>query len=120
MRIVELSLAERDNYLDQIEQQIHSKRGLLIAKKKALEQNAKKNQFLNGISHDYQNYYNYIVKQKQDQLRSMELLKQYIGDINSSGNYTVKDLNKSKKEQKVILNEMGKIKSELDDIIQQP
>ena len=37
MQVYELSLADRDNYLTQIEQQIQSKRNLLLEKRKTLE-----------------------------------------------------------------------------------
>jgi len=119
MRIIQLTLADRDNYLSQIENQIQSKRNLLIAKRRELEKNARGNRFLQGIAKDYLNYQNYIIKQKQDQLKSMALLKQYIGDINASGSYTENDLMRAKKEQNKILKEMKGIKGDLDTIIKE-
>ena len=115
MDLYQITLAEKDNYLDQIEAQITSKRTLLLEKRKNLENSIKQNQFLEGIKSDYQTYNNYIVKQKQDQIRAMGILNQYIGDIMVSGKLTDKDIQDTKTEQNLILSEMDKIKNELNE-----
>ena len=115
MDLYKITLSERDNYLDQIEAQISSKRTLLLEKRKNLEESIKQNQFLEGIKNDYQLYNNYIVKQKQDQIRAMDILNQYIGDIMVSGKLTDKDIQDTKAEQNNILSEMSKIKQELNE-----
>ena len=56
MDLYKITLSERDNYLDQIEAQISSKRTLLLEKRKNLEESIKQNQFLEGIKNDYQLY----------------------------------------------------------------
>jgi len=117
MNVTNFSLNERDGYITQIENQIQSKRNLLLENKKILEKTSKQNQFLQGINNDYKKYHTYIVKQKEDQIKSMGLLQQYIDDIIVSGQHTNKDIKKSKEEQQTILNEMSKIKKNLDDII---
>ena len=117
MQAYQISLAERDNYLTQIEQQIQAKRGLLLEKRKSLEGAVGQNQFLEGVKNDYQRYHNYIVKQNQEQIRAFSLLNQYLGDIMVSGKLTEKDIHSTKKEQKHILREMDKIKGNLDEII---
>ena len=66
----ELTLAERDNYLVQIEAQIEAKRNLLLGKRKFLENTLKENQFLEGVKNDYHKYYDYIAKQKMDELNN--------------------------------------------------
>lgn len=117
MEVYELSLADRDSYLTQIENQIQSKRNLLIDKRKTLEQTVDKNQFLEGVKNDYQRYHNYIIKQNQDQIRAMNILNQYLDDVIVSGKLTEKDIHNTRHEQSQILGEMDKIKGELDNII---
>lgn len=117
MNVVNFSLSERDGYITQIENQIQSKRNLLLQKKKILETTSKQNHFLQGITNDYKKYHNYIINQKEDQIKSMRLLQQYIDDIISSGQHTEKDILKSREEQNNILKEMDLIKRNLDDII---
>jgi len=119
MQVYELTLADRDNYLIQIDNQIQAKRNLLLEKRKTLEETIKQNHFLEGVKNDYNRYHNYIIKQNQEQMRAMNLLNQYLGDIMISGKLTEKDIRNTKREQNEILSEINKIKHNLDEIIKQ-
>jgi len=114
---VQLSLAERDKYLSQIEGQINAKRKLLLKKRDYLNKSLKENTFLESVKNDYEKYRNYIVKEKEDQLRVMDILKQYTEDISVSTKMTEANIKQTKKDQKEIILEMEKIKRELDEII---
>ena len=114
---VELDLATRDNYVRKIEDQIMAKRQMLLNKQNTLRKISKRNEFLNGVQKDYLTYYNFIVKQKHDQIRSMNIINQYLNDIIISGKFTKEDMNEAKKEQKHILGEIGHVKRNLNDII---
>jgi len=113
----QLSLAMRDKYLQQIEQQIAAKRKMLIDKRNYLERTLKENAFLEGVKKDYQKYRDYVVKEKQDQLRAMNVLKQYTEDLVTSTNLTEANIKETKRDQKDILREMEKIKMELEEIM---
>jgi uncharacterized protein YjiK len=113
----QMNLAERDKILTQIEAQIEAKRNLLIKKRSYLEQTAKENAFLEGVKNDYQKYRDYIVKEKEDQIRAMNILKQYTDDLVVSSKLTEADIKKTKRDQHDILREMDKIKRELNEII---
>ena len=110
-------LGERDNYLAQIEKQIKNKRDFLLKKRNKVEHLSKENEFLENVKNDYQKYYNVILKQKQDQMKAMELLHQYIDDIKVSGKLTNQDIINTKREQNTILGEMDRIKKDLDGLI---
>ena len=112
-----MSLGERDNYSSQIEQQIQAKREMLLEKQKTLKRRIQENEYLEGVNNDYNKYYNYIRKQKEDQIKQMELLNQYLNDIIVNGKLTDEDIAQSKKEQDEILNSISEIKSELDKIV---
>jgi hypothetical protein len=116
---MKITLAERDTFLYRIESQIKAKHELLLNKRKALEKTHKQNEFLKGIRDDYQTYYDYIVKQKQDQLLFMERLNQHVDEMVKKSEFTDKDLQRERREQNSILQEMAKIKEDLDKIIQQ-
>ena len=116
--IEDYDLGQRDNYLSQIEQQIKNKRNFLLNKRDKLKHLSKENEFLVNVRNDYQNYHNIILKQKQDQLASMDLLNQYINDIIVSGKLTEQDIKNQKQERNSILREMDKIKKDLDGLIQ--
>ena len=113
----QISLGNRDQYLMQIEAQIADKRKWLLNKRKVLKKTVKENKFLVGVKSDYEKYHNFIVNQKQGQLKAMGLLNQYIGDIIVSGKLTEKDIQQTKDEQKEILGQINKIKSDLDEIM---
>ena len=112
-----LTLAERDEYLVQLEKEIEKKRNFLINKRKELDAMSKKNKFLEHVRKDYDRYNQYIVKEKEGQLKAMNILKQYINDIIISGKLTDQDLEESKKEEMHILKEIHSIKNNLDKLV---
>ena len=116
---IQLDSATRDLYLQKIQDQIMAKRSLLLAKQKMLRKTAKQNHLLNDIMQDYATYYQFIIKQKQDQIRSMEIIKQYLNDIIVSGNFAKTDIIQAKKEQKAILGEINNIRENLYEIMNQ-
>jgi hypothetical protein len=114
---LKMNVGERDNYLNQIEQQIKMKRQLLLEKRKYLEENVKENNFLENVRNDYKKYHDFILKQKQDQIKSMQFLNQYIDDLMVSGKLTEHDIVNSKKEKQEIMSELDKIKKDLDGLM---
>ena len=113
----ELSLDQRDLYLVSIEEQIKNKREMLMKKQKKLQKIAKENEYIELVRNDYQKYYDYIVKQKQDQINAMNYLNQYVDDIIVNGKLTETDLENARLEQEVLMHEMKNIKDDLDTII---
>jgi len=113
----QINLADRDKYLNQIERQIAAKQQLLINKRSYLEKTLKENAFLEGVKNDYNKYRNYIVKEKEEQLRAMNILKKYTEDLAVNTDMTNVNIKETKRDQKSILREIAKIKKELDDII---
>jgi len=114
---LELDLATRDRYLQKIEDQIAAKREMLLAKQKKLRKIAKNNSFLEEVQQDYASYYNFIIKQKEHQIRSMNNIKQYLNDILISGKLTEEDIAEAKKEQRGILGEIKHVKHNLNEIL---
>jgi len=113
-----LTLAERDLYLVHIDTLMDEKRKMLLEKQKTLQQTAKENEYLEMVRNDYRKYYNHIVKQKEDQINAMNYLNQYIDEIIVDGKLTDVDLENAKMEQDELIQEMGNIKSKLDEIIE--
>jgi hypothetical protein len=113
-----LTLAERDLYLVHIDTLMDEKRKMLLEKQKTLQQTAKENEYLEMVRNDYRKYYNYIVKQKEDQINAMNYLKQYIDEIIVDGKLTDVDLENAKMDQDELIQEMDNIKSKLDEIIE--
>jgi chromosome segregation ATPase len=112
-----MPIATRDIYLLQINQEIQNKKKLLIKKKKELEKKEDSNELLSTVKQDYTKYYDYIIKQKQDQYNAMQLLNEYLDDLMKTDKIVSKNLKTAKYDQKEILNEINKIKGELDELI---
>ena len=112
-----MSLVEKDQKLLQIEELIDAKRRMLLEKQKKLRFVTKQNEFLNVVKNDYINYYNYIAQQKQDQIKALELLNNYINELSTSGELSKYNIDDAKFEQSKILKEVSSIKNGLDTII---
>ena len=98
-----MSLSERDLIYMNIQSQIKAKHNMLLKKQTFLKKQEKDNEFLKSVRNDYINYFQIIVKQKQQQLDSMNLLTQYLKDLIISEKLTETDLLKAKIEQKNIV-----------------
>jgi hypothetical protein len=96
---------------------IKIKRNMLIQKQKKLKQLIKQNNFLKDVRNDYVSYNNYIVKQKEDQIIALQLLKKYIHDLTISGNLSENNLKDALYEQNKIKKELKSIKLGLDNIM---
>ena len=112
-----IHLENRDQKLLQIENLIDAKRKMLIGKQKKFKNLTKQNEFLNEVKQDYNKYYGYIVKQKEDQMSALTMLNGYIKDLTVSGNLSKNNIEDAKNEQNKILNEINSIKKGIDDII---
>jgi len=112
-----MSLAERDLALIKIESQIESKRKLLLEKRKKLEETAKTNEFLKMVLGDYATYYDKIEDEKEKQINTMNMLNNYVKDIMKSGKLTDADIVRAKEDQRMLLQEIGSIRKELDEAI---
>lgn len=113
---ITMTLTERDFYINQIEQQIQEKEQLLINKYKQINNLAEKNNFLTVIKNDYTNYYNYIVKEKKEQILAMENINAYLTSLFLNTKLSADKINDAKLEQQRILREMNIIKTKLNNI----
>ena len=116
--VTQKNIEESDSKLLHIEKLIAAKRNLLLSKQNKLKKISKNNHFLSEIRDDYKKYYGYIAKQKEDQIRALDMLNTYINDLAVSGELSKHNINDSKHEQKKILNEINSIKQGLNEIIQ--
>ena len=109
-----MTLSERDQYVMIIENEIQKRRELLLEKRNYLKKVRNQNEFLEEVISDYGKYYGYIVEQKQEQMRALDMLNKYINGLIEKENMTSENLKDAKQEQKKIIYEMKKIKKGLD------
>jgi len=93
------------------------KRQMLLDKCAQLKTVQKENQFLGIIKNEYNDYYNYILKQKQDQIQALNRLNEYINELQSSNELSKYNIDDSKQEQQKIINEINSIKHKLNELI---
>jgi hypothetical protein len=113
----ENKLATRDLKLIQIYEEIKNKKKLILKKKKDLAKKKNVNAYLEIVNNDYENYYNYILDQKKKELEAMNILNEYIDDLVNTDKLVDTQLKTAKRDQREILNEISKIKEELDQLI---
>lgn len=112
---VEDHLANEDQFM-KIQALIEAKKQSLIDKQKKLKSVTKSNQFLNTVKEDYAKYYNVIIAQKQDQIKAISMLNEYIDDLASSGELNKHNIEDAKVEQMKLLREVNHIKKGLDSL----
>jgi hypothetical protein len=117
--IIEMSLANRDLCISQIETQIESKKKLLLEKQKILKKSIKQNDLLTHVKNDYIKYYQFIIQQKIQQMKAMEILNQYLHQLTVSGNLSSNNIKDAKREQQNIMNEIHSIQYSLDKLIKE-
>ena len=115
---MDLTLADRDMHLFQIEKEIMSKKKMLIKKKRELDKKNKLNQYLDDVKSDYKKYHDYIIHEKQQQYNALLLLKEYMNDLVKTENFVDDHLRTAKHDQKHILREIDRVKVELDELIE--
>ena len=118
VRIRNYSLENSDDRLIHIENLIEAKRRLLLNKQKKMRFISKQNRFLDEVRQDYNKYYTFIASQKQQQIKALELLNNYVNDLTNSGNLSKHNIEDAKHEQKMIIREMKSIQNSLDEIIE--
>jgi hypothetical protein len=110
------SLAERDLKLIQLKEEIKKKKGFLFEKKLELEKNKDLNPYLEIINKEYSDFYDEEVNKKKKELHAMTILKDYIHFLEDQNHLANSQAITAKHDKKEILNEINKIKKELQKI----
>tara|TARA_Y200000002_G_scaffold382452_1_gene399566 strand:- start:4420 stop:4851 length:432 start_codon:yes stop_codon:yes gene_type:complete len=113
---MDMTLAQRDLYLVRIENEMENKKKFLLEKYNLLGEMEEENEYLKLIRNDFRHYYDYVKKEKEDQIHAMIMLRKYIDQLIVDGKLTDEDLENSRGEQEKILNEIDVIKEGLDKI----
>ena len=75
------------------------------------------NHFLKDVVDDYETYNTHIISQKEKQVVFLQMLNQYIDNINQDLSLTNNQLQNSKNDQREILKEITYLKNEIDDLV---
>ena len=113
----QVNLKTTDQNFAQLQEVIKLKRDFLLNKQKKIKEIKKNNHFLEEIKNDYSKYSDYIMNQKQEQIKALDLLKNYVDDLTTSGDLSDENIKDAKHEQNKIISEINKIKENLNEII---
>lgn len=112
-------LAERDMKLREIRKKIHNKKMQLKRNMSMLKQEIGTNEELKQILSDYESSVEELKKKKQEQLIYFELMQDYLDKINNDSDLTAEALIRAKDDQRLILEEMKKVKNELSELTEE-
>ena len=112
-------LFRRDQILKDIDARIDQKKQILFSKRQFLNQTLKENEHLTLVKQGYQKYHHAILKTKQMQLDSMNMIQKHLDTLIREGGLTDEDIEKAKLDQKNVLKELDYMRKELDELIKE-
>jgi len=115
--VVDIDLKRKDEELLQIEKLIEEKQQLLLENYKNMYINSQQNAVLENIKEDYEKYYNYIIEEKNEQLKAFYILNTYVENLEKYKKYSKHNAEDMRHQQMNIINEINIIKQNLHDII---
>jgi len=115
---IKILLTEKEQQFIQLQEVIEAKSRMLLDKQKKIRFISKNNDFLHDIRNDYATYYKYISQQKQDQIRALQLLNEYMNDLAITEKISKHNIEDAKVEQAKIMREINSIKKGLNSIIE--
>ena len=112
-------LTRRDQILKDIDARIDQKKQILFSKRQFLNQTMKENEHLTLVKQGYQKYYHAILKTKQMQLDSMNMIQKHLDTLIREGGLTDQDIQKAELDQQNVLKELDQMRKELDELIKE-
>ena len=88
----------------------------LINYYKQLRKTRQANEVYECLTEEYRHYYQYLLKTKQEQYKALKQISDHLSDLNQKTKLTKNKLSEVKYDQKIILDEMDKVKKDLDDL----
>ena len=115
---IKILLTEKEQQFTQLQRVIEAKSRMLLDKQKKIRFISKHNNFLHYVRNDYATYYKYISQQKQDQIKALQLLHEYMNDLAITEKISKHNIEDAKVEQTKIIREINSIRKGLNSIIE--
>lgn len=112
-------LSRRDQILKDIDARIDQKKQILFSKRQFLNQTMKENEHLGLVKQGYQKYHHAILKTKQMQMDSMNMIQKHLDTLIKEGGLTDQDIEKAELDQRNVLKELDQMRKELDELIKE-
>jgi len=115
---IRIILKEKEPQFIHLQDVIEAKQKMLLDKQKKIRLISKQNQYLDGVRSDYAKYYSYICQQKQDQIKALQMLNDYMKDLAITEKISKHNIEDAKVEQAKIMREINSIKKGLNSIME--
>ena len=112
-----MELAKRDLNIDVLRKELEYRKKFMLDKQKELERAKFENAYLTGVAEDYNTYKNHLINQKREQLRALKIISEYISESSNTIDTTEHLLQESRMNQKEILADIERIKSEINELL---
>jgi len=117
-KIDEFDIAQNDTNIYNMKCVLEKKKQLLLYKNREVKELAKHNAFLNNVLSDYEKIKSHILEEKQKQQDAIKIISKHISQLSKNmnkGDYYISEL---QDDQSVLLEELEKIKMEMNEVIQ--
>ena len=111
-------IANYKKNIKDLQSKLEERRQILLEQHKNLKKTTKENEFLEEVAQDYNKYYGFIKKQKEEQIAALEIINNYLENIILESRFAETSLNEAKKEQSQIIERINNIRKELEDIME--
>jgi hypothetical protein len=115
---IRIILKEKEPQFIHLQDVIEAKQKMLLEKQKKIRLISKQNQYLDGVRSDYATYYSYICQQKQDQIKALKMLNDYMEDLAITEKISKHNIEDAKVEQAKIMREINSIQKGLNSIME--
>lgn len=112
-----MDINTRNDMIIKAKQNIKERKQHLYERMKELQSTNIQNEYLESVKDDYSKYFNYINNIKKDQLNAFENINQYLNKIGCELKTTDTLLKETKYDQQLIVQQINKIKQELNHTI---
>lgn len=112
-----MNLAIRDLNIDALRKELECRKRFMLEKHREIEKTKDENAYLQGVAEDYMTYKNHLLKQKREQLRALKTISEYISETSSNIKQSEHVLQESRMQQREILEDIEKIKSEINELL---
>ena len=107
---IQLSLADRDRMLQQVDREIARKEKYIVGKSDEVARAAELNGFLADVQKDYQRYSTAILEERRKQKAAMRELAAYVGEVAKAEQYVNEAAEEATRTQDAILQEIEEIR----------
>lgn len=109
-------LANEDKMLEHLAEEKRKQKEILKQKYNELSKNKEDNPYLEAVFNNYSEHFAEKKNEKEQQYKALEHLLEYINAINASENLTTTLQNECNNDRHLLIVEMDKIKSSIDDL----